>query len=101
MPCRTPRDLDEWAQADGQLRASRAERLQLLVLAALHGRRVLQVPMQRAVAARESGALLARRVRQGDDVVQRLVEQLADWLGTRLAPVDTQLGQGANGQWMD
>ena len=57
--------------------------------------------MQGAVASGEGRALLACRVGQRDDVVQRLVEQLGDRFRASATPVDIQLRENAHGQRMD
>ena len=63
--------------------------------------RIIEVPVQRAVRARQGRTLLARAVRQRDDVVEAAVEILRDRLRPSRPPVDADLGQHADGELVD
>ena len=76
-------DLDEGADPLVELQVGLLECRQPLGVGALDLGRVLEAPVERVATAREDGARLTRPVADGDDVVERLAEELLDRLAAR------------------
>src|ERR1035437_486966 len=88
---RPARKLDERPQPGRDLGPRSAEGLQLGFVRAIYLGRVIEAPVQRIVVAGEDGAGLASAIAHGDDVVERLADEVRCGFAACAGPIDADL----------
>lgn len=96
-----PGKLDKWSQPHRQVVTRAPEGLELIGMRGSRLGGVIDAPVQGVVFPWERGADLACAIADGDHVVKSLVQHLVDRLRARRAPIDADLGQDLDRQWVN